>query len=87
MEEWGGRVFQALKYIYLEDVSIFRSSHHAAKAGPLDHILPVRLQLAYITKQQAFNSGFCGQFDPAKYGQCHQLFQVSVTQIATLTID
>jgi len=28
------------------------------KAGHPDHIWPVRLQLAYITKQQAFNSGF-----------------------------
>jgi hypothetical protein len=30
----------------------------AAKAGRLDHIWSVRLQLSYITKQQALNSGF-----------------------------
>jgi len=30
----------------------------AAKAGRLDHIWPVRLLTVYITKQQAFKSGF-----------------------------
>jgi len=30
-----------------------------AKAGCIDHIWPVRLQLIYITKQQSLNSGFC----------------------------
>jgi len=33
--------------------------NYIAKAGRLDHIWPVRLQLTYITIQQAFNSGFC----------------------------
>ena len=32
--------------------------NYIAKAGRLDHIWPVRLQLTYITKQQAFKSGF-----------------------------
>ena len=41
-----------------EDVKKFHQSLFSAKAGRIDNIWPVSLQLTYITKQQALNSGF-----------------------------
>jgi len=46
----------------------------AAKAGGLDHIWPVILQLTYITIRQALTPAFGGQYYPANYGQGHWLF-------------
>jgi hypothetical protein len=48
-----------------------------AKAGRIDHIWQIGLQLIYITKQQALNSAFGGQVDPVNYGQNSWLFHLT----------